>query len=153
MKSFKLLMIVVQSTLFGLLSGCLSAENKSVTLEDTTCPKCHMEIPSSHIHTATITRNNKVYSFDDIGCMILWCSQNSVNLPKVQPKVFTNDTKKYINAFDAHYKINEKTPMSYGFSAYENQTEDTIDFKSVILRMLRGEHMANPKIRKQILGL
>ncbi len=153
MKSFKLFIVIIQSTLLAVLSGCLSAENKSINQEDSTCPKCHMEIPKSHIHTATITRNKKVYSFDDIGCMILWCSQNSINLPKVEPKVFTNDTKKYIDAFKAHYKINEKTPMSYGFSAYENQREGTIDFEEVILRMLRGEHMANPKIRKQILGL
>ncbi len=112
-----------------------------------------MELPSSHIHTATIKSYGKMYYFDDIGCMILWSSQNSINLPKSDPRVFTNDTKRYIDAFSAHYTIDEKTPMSYGFSAYENKTEGTIDFKEVILRMLRGEHMANPKIRKQILGL
>ena len=63
-----------------------------------------------------------------------------------------NDTHRYIDIKKAFYSINEKTPMSYGFSAYENEIENSIDFNEVRLRMLRGEHMANPKIRKHILG-
>ena len=72
---------------------------------------------------------------------------NSVDI-----KAFSNDTKKYIDTFKAFYKINERTPMLYGFSAYEKPQDGSIDFDEVIIRMLRGEHMANPKIRKQILG-
>ena len=50
------------------------------------------------------------------------------------------------------FAINENTPMHYSFSAYEKKCEECITFDEVIIRMLRGEHMANPKIRKQILG-
>jgi hypothetical protein len=42
--------------------------------------------------------------------------------------------------------------MNYGFGAYESKQDRSIGFDEVILKMLRGEHMANPKIRKQILG-
>ncbi len=42
--------------------------------------------------------------------------------------------------------------MMYGFSAYENKQENIIYYEEVMMKMLRGEHMANPKIRKQILG-
>ena len=42
--------------------------------------------------------------------------------------------------------------MLYGFSAYENECNGCIKFEEVIMKMLRGEHMANPKIRKKILG-
>ena len=42
--------------------------------------------------------------------------------------------------------------LFYGFTPYEKKCKNCINFDEVILRMLRGEHMANPKIRKQILG-
>jgi hypothetical protein len=42
--------------------------------------------------------------------------------------------------------------MHYGFSAYEKKKENLISFDEMQIRMLRGEHMANPKIRKHILG-
>ncbi len=112
-----------------------------------------MEVHKSKIFSATLNTDGVTNYFDDIGCMILWAHQNSIDLTKAEAKVFANDSKKYINAYDAHYKLNEKTPMSYGFSADENKIENTIDFKEVAIKMLRGEHMANPKIRKQILGL
>lgn len=116
------------------------------------CPQCHMELPKSNIHTSIIQGNSNTEYFDDIGCMVLWMKDNNIHLDSVDMKVFSNDTKKYIDAKKAFYKFNEKTPMMYGFSAYENKQENIIYFDEVIMKMLRGEHMANPKIRKQILG-
>jgi len=110
-----------------------------------------MQLPSSNIHTAKIELKNRIYSFDDMGCLILWAKDKNINIDNVQ--VFANDTGRYTEANNAYFTINEKTPMNYGFSAYENFKEGTIKIDEVKLRMLRGEHMANPKIRKQILGL
>ncbi len=45
-----------------------------------------------------------------------------------------------------------ETPMHYGFGAYENLKEGMIDFNEMRLRMLRGENMSDPKIRKKLLG-
>ncbi len=92
---------------------------------------------------------DKVY-FDDIGCMVLWTKKNKSKLDSVM--VFVKDSKKYIKAIDAYYTIDERTPMGYGFTAYQNRKDKSIDFKEMRLRMLRGETMKNPKIRKQILG-
>ncbi|MFA6137026.1 MAG: hypothetical protein WC667_02955 [Sulfurimonas sp.] len=153
MKKFNIFLF---SSLFFIAAGCGSPENASLgnlSSDIKVCPKCHMELHKSKIFSATLNTNGTMNYFDDIGCMILWAHQNSINLAEVEVKVFTNDSKRYINALDAHYKLNEKTPMSYGFSADENRVENTIDFKEVAIKMLRGEHMANPKIRKQILGL
>lgn len=111
-----------------------------------------MELPDSNVHTALLHDKHKQHYFDDVGCMILWSAKNSTDLNTVITEVFTNDTHKYIKASTAHYKINEKTPMLYGFSAYENIQEGSIAYDEVFVRMRRGEHMANPKIRKQILG-
>ena len=149
MTKFKLLFGALLTML--LLSSCSTItedEKKSIKI----CPQCNMELPKSNIHTATIKHNSVVYYFDDPGCMVLWAKKNELDLKNTQVKIFSNDTKKYIDANAAFFKIDERTPMLYGFSAYENSVENSIDFDEVIIRMLRGEHMANPKIRKHILG-
>lgn len=131
--------------------GCNFSE-KSKELNKHICPQCNMPLSNSKTNTAKLIQNDKITYFDDIGCTILWAKKNNIDLKKVKVKIYTNDSKKYINPFKAYFAINEKTPMLYGFSAYENDIKKSINFDEVIIRMLRGEHMANPKIRKQILG-
>jgi len=115
--------------------------------KNSTCPECKMVIKKDKKEDTAYIK--KVY-FDDIGCMVLWTKEHNSNLDEVM--VFTKDSKKYIKAKNAYYKIDERTPMGYGFSAYQNSQIKSIDFKEMRLRMLRGETMKNPKIRKQILG-
>jgi len=148
MTKFKLLFLTPLVFLLLSLNACSSSQKESAK-ELKICPQCHMELPSSKLHTARLEKDSKSYYFDDIGCMILWAKDDK--LPK-RSQIFTNDTHKYMQAQKLHYTINEKTPMSYGFGAYEGEKENTITFDEVVMRMLRGEHMANPKIRKQILG-
>lgn len=131
--------------------GCSSSDAKTAQ-EKRICPKCNMPLPDSNIHTAKLHANSKEHSFDDIGCLVLWAKEHDVVLDGAKIEVFSNDTHKYIDAQKAFFTINEKTPMNYGFTAYEAQKSDTIPINEVTLKMLRGEHMANPKIRKQILG-
>ncbi|EQB40595.1 hypothetical protein M947_01970 [Sulfurimonas hongkongensis] len=149
MKSFNLLLILAIS----FFTACNSTQHsgaKEPQSDSRVCPKCHMELDKSNAHSASIVKNNSLYYFDDIGCLILWSHENKLDAKSA--KVFTKDSARYIDATKAHYKIGEKTPMSYGFVAFENSIEETIDFDEVRIKMLRGEHMANPKIRKQILG-
>ena len=148
---FKTLLFTFYLSVLVIITAC----NSTATTEDKElkiCPQCHMELPKSNINTAFVVQNGKSTYFDDIGCMILWAKENNINLKEIETKVFSNDTKKYIDAFKLNYRIDENTPMHYGFGAYEKKQNKSIDFDEVILRMLRGEHMANPKIRKQILG-
>ncbi len=108
-------------------------------------------VASLYVHVDLNDDGDMVY-FDDVGCMILWAKEKNIDLRKVKSRIFSNDTKKYIDPFKGYFQINERTPMLYGFSAYEKSCEGCINFDEVIIKMLRGEHMANPKIRKQILG-
>ena len=148
MIKFKLLFVFTLSLLLLSFTACSSSQKESAS-ESKICPQCNMQLPVSNLNTAILEKNSKKHYFDDIGCMILWAKDDK--LPK-KSRIFTNDTHKYIEAEKLHYTFNEKTPMSYGFGAYEDQKEDTITFDEVVMRVLRGEHMANPKIRKQILG-
>ena len=148
MIKFKNLFFIPILLLLVILSAC----NSSVEESTKVCPQCHMPLPKSNIHTSFVKGNSTTEYFDDIGCMVLWMKENNIDLKSVTIKVFSNDTKKYIDATVAFYRFDEKTPMRYGFSAYEKNQKKTISFDEVMIKMLRGEHMANPKIRKQILG-
>ena len=144
--------LVITLYLSVLMSFTACNSNSDTEQKVKICPQCRMELPKLHTNTAFIVDDGKTTYFDDIGCMVLWAKEHNVNLKKVNPKAFTHDTKKYMDAFHLYYTINESTPMHYGFGAYEKQVDNSIDFNEVILKMLRGENMANPKIRKQILG-
>ncbi len=149
MKLFKNLFVGL--VLITFFIGCTSDDTKT-TEDKQSCKECYMPLPNSHIHTSVLVDEKDNILFDDIGCMILWSQKNKIDLKTKQTKIFANDSKKYIDTAKAHFTINEKTPMLYGFSAYEIPCEKCIDFSEVVIRMARGEHMANPKIRKHILG-
>jgi len=141
MRSFKFFSTSFLVVIFFLLSGCDSSQEKS-------CPQCHMPV-TSFIHSAKIVLDDELY-FDDIGCMVLYLKENDLNLESSHAVVFTNDTKAYVDASKAYYRLGEDTPMRYGFGAYEFAVDGTMRFGEVYLKMLRGENMANPKIRKKI---
>jgi len=43
--------------------------------------------------------------------------------------------------------------MHYGFGAREKKCKECINFDEMRIRMLRGENLTNPKIRKKLLGI
>jgi len=146
MKQFKNLLLILATLLFV-------ACNQKDTKDKRICPQCNMILPETNTYTSTLIEDGDIVSFDDIGCMVLYAHENKIDLKKSNSKVFTSDTKRDIDSFKAYYRIDQITPMKYGFCAYENkQDSQTIDFDEVIIRILRGEHMANPKIRKRLLG-
>ncbi len=116
------------------------------------CPQCHMYLVGKK-HTAQIITNDlKTHFFDDIGCAILWLKEQKIEPQTITFWVFSNDSNRYIDALKASYNSDDETPMHYGFGAYENLKEGMIDFNEMRLRMLRGENMSDPKIRKKLLG-
>ncbi len=112
---------------------------------------CGMTISSKENSAQVISPTGKTWFFDDVGCMVLW-------LEKIDFKeqaviwVYSNDTNKYINGRTAWYSRTAKTPMSYGFGAYENKQNGFIDFNQVILYMQRGENLTDPYIKQKLLG-
>ncbi len=115
-------------------------------------PQCHMYLSGNNFAVQVITKDYKTHFFDDPGCAVLW-----MNSKKIEPKnaviwAYSMDTKRWINAKKAYFSISDfETPMHYGFGVHEKNKKNFIDFKEMRLRMLRGENMTNPKIRKRIL--
>ena len=150
MKLFRYICLLSLSIV--LFTAC-DDEVKKEEVKNKTCAECYMPINKNRQFTASLKKNGSVAEFDDIGCMILYAHDKKIHLKLAEPKTYSKDTKKYINPFEGHFQIDEKTPMMYGFSVYENKTDKKmIDFNEVTIKMLRGEHMRNLKIRKQLLG-
>ncbi len=62
---------------------------------------------------------NKVYKFDDIGCMVLWFDEENIDF-KDSAKIWITDANsgEWIDARGAFYTSGNVTPMAFGFSAY-----------------------------------
>lgn len=114
-------------------------------------PHCMMAIESQNHSAQATSPSGNTWFFDDIGCLILWIEDKNFK-DEAKLYAFSIDSKKWIDAKEACYIIGTKTPMLYGFGTYESKSEKCIDFKTLRLKMLQGETMANPKIRKKILG-
>jgi hypothetical protein len=116
------------------------------------CPQCNMFIVGKKDTAQIITTDHKTHFFDDVGCAILWLEEKKIDLENVKFWVYTRDTKEYIQAQDAFYSLVDETPMRYGFGAYKNIQDSLVPFGEMRLKMLRGENLSDPKIRKKLLG-
>ncbi len=112
---------------------------------------CGMVIDDISYASQVVSPNGKTWFFHDHGGMVNWIKNKDFKDDAVI-WVMTKDTKRYINGRKAWFSRTDETPMFYGFGAYENKKEGLIDFETMFLHMVRGEHLANPKIRKQLLG-
>ena len=112
---------------------------------------CGMVIDDITYTSQVIAPDGKTWFFHDHGGMVHWL-ENKTFKNEAVIWVMTKDTKKYIDGRKAWYSRTDATPMLYGFGAYENKQEQFIDFETMSLYMLRGEHLANPHIKKKLLG-
>lgn len=95
--------------------------------------------------------DGKTWFFDDVGCLVNWISGKPVT-EQARMWVYTRDTGRWIEAASAWYSLTDTTPMQYGFGAYETQQQGFVDFETVKLRMLRGENLTDPYVRRELLG-
>ena len=112
---------------------------------------CGMVIDDLSYASQVIAPDGRTWFFHDRGDFVHWLSDKPFR-DKAVIWVMSRDTKRWIDGRKAHYTLNEQTPMGFGFGAYENPKEGSVDFKTMSLRMLRGETLKNPKIRQEILG-
>jgi hypothetical protein len=112
---------------------------------------CNMSIQDINYSAQAVLVNNDTLFFDDIGCLVLWL-EDQKQKEKIVLWVYAKDILGYINAKEAWYSFDEFSPMRYGFGAYKKKQDKFIDFNTMRQKMLKQETMANPKIRKHILG-
>lgn len=112
---------------------------------------CGMVIDNLIDASQVISPSSKTYFFHDNGGMVNWLSDKNFKDEAVI-WVMSRDSKKFINAREAYYSIDDITPMGNGFGAYEFKKDNLISFDEMSLKMLRGENMNNPQIKKQLQG-
>ena len=102
------------------------------------CSRCVMVISdrknSLQVQDPT---SNKVYKFDDIGCMLIWLEESKQEL-MLDAKIWVTDahTGEWCDARNAYYTTGNVTPMGFGYSAYKSKenidkTKDVISFSEV----------------------
>ncbi len=123
-----------------------------IDLNHTNDTQCAMIINSIENVSQLVAPDGRTWFFDDPGCMVLWMKDKPFR-DQTKLWVHTIDTKKWIDAREAHYGIADHTAMHYGFGAREHNISGTISFEDMYLKMLRGENLTNPKIRKKLLGI
>jgi copper chaperone NosL len=112
---------------------------------------CGMTIDDMTYVSQIVSKNGKTWFFHDHGGMANWLKDKSIK-DTAKIWVMSLDTKKYIDGRKAWYSRTESTPMGYGFGAYEKKQDNFISFEEMSLKMLRGENLTNPYIRKELIG-
>lgn len=165
MKKSTLILILLPLLSLGVLFWYLSNANQTpdkinntsrhpLEYKDNTlqCPQCNMLIVGKNDTAQIITNDGKTHFFDDVGCAILWIRDKKLSMQSLTFWVHTRDTHDFIEASKAFYSVTDNTPMKYGFGAYETKQPTSISFEEMQLRMLRGENMSDPRVRKKLLG-
>ena len=156
------LMLAVIATLFismaredqpvTIMTGNTAMKPLPIKFDHTNDPQCAMLLKNDHNAVEVAIPDGRTWFFDDPGCMILWIEKKPFR-DQAKIWVHTIDTERWIDAKKAHYGVTDKTEMRYGFGAREKEGNNTISFEEMRLRMLRGENLTNPKIRKKLLGI
>ncbi len=112
---------------------------------------CGMVIEDLHYASQVVAKNGKTWFFHDHGGFINWLKDKDFK-DEVVIWVMSVDSKKWIDGKKAFYSLIDITPMGYGFGAYEFKKDKFVTYNIMRLKMLRGETMNNPLIKKQLLG-
>lgn len=165
MKNIKpiLTIIIIIAIIVALLVSMSTSQNMTVVYQGNIEKKpikivlnkfqdsdCGMVIDDITYASQVVAPDGKTWFFHDHGGMVNWI-KNKPFKDEAKIWVMTKDTKRYIDAHDAWYSRTDTTPMFYGFGAYEKKQDRFIDFDTMFLHMVRGEHLGNAKIKKMLL--
>ncbi|MBO9129378.1 nitrous oxide reductase accessory protein NosL [Bacillus sp. 165] len=123
---WKGVLITLFTILVVAMAGCGKKEVKPVAIDEKnhTCAICNMAVMDSQFATEAILENGKVLTFDDIGCMYKWLSENEDN--ELQAK-FVRDynTKEWIAVDKATYVYDNdiQTPMAYNVISFKDKKD------------------------------
>jgi len=135
-----------------LIKGNTAFKPLPIKLNRTNDTECKMLIKTERNAVEVIAPDGRTWFFDDPGCMVLWLKDKPW-AKEAKIWVHTIDSNRWIDAKKAWYGVKDDTAMHYGFGARQKRCKECIDFNEMRLRMLRGENLTNPKIRKKLLGI
>jgi len=127
------------------MNGCEKTSKTAVSevhWDRDMCSRCVMVISDRQNTVQVINaKTGKKNVFDDLGCMVIWSQENSLNL---KDKIWVNDviSGEWIDAKEAFYDAGNITPMGYGFSAHKLKSDivegkEVLDYEEVLKRVLK----------------
>lgn len=87
------------------------------------CSYCKMAISQKQYAAELIDSDGEVLKFDDIGCLLNFLKQRSINVSGASWFVMDFDQRQWIKADNAHYVESKEvtTPMNGGIIAFKDQ--------------------------------
>ena len=116
--------LLLLSMLLLLACGEKQETNKAAQMhwDRDMCARCVMVISDRKNSVQVKDKtSNKVYKFDDLGCMAIWAKEGKINLKNSFVWVTDANTGEWIDAKVAFYTSGNITPMGYGYSAYTSK--------------------------------
>lgn len=114
------------------------------------CSECNMDVEHLQYQAQIITADGVTYFFDDIGCVVLWLKNHTLEDATII--TMTLDTHNWIDVTKAWYTQTASSPMGYGMAAYEHKKESFISYEDMRLLMLQGKTLHDPFVKKTLLG-
>lgn len=133
-----------------IMEGNIARQPIPIVLHHFQDSECGMVIDEINYASQVVAPDGKTWFFHDHGGMVKWLERKHFK-KDAMIWVHSLDTQQWIDGRNAYYTRDEITPMEYGFGAYERSSEGRIDFETMRLLTLRGETIANPTIRQQLL--
>ncbi|MDD3462596.1 MAG: hypothetical protein PHW07_03015 [Sulfurospirillaceae bacterium] len=133
--------------LLFLFFGCDNKSNidpKKMHWDRDMCIRCKMVLSDRKFSAQAINpKTRQKYTFDDIGCVILWFKEDRIEWAD-EAIIWVNDaiSGEWIDARTAFYDTENITPMAYGFGAHKTKeqikpNQEIIDFLEVQKRVIK----------------
>jgi copper chaperone NosL len=114
----------ILAILIAICCACSHSGVKPVPIQpEDMCSYCRMAISAKQFAAELITNDEKIYKFDDTGCMLNFIEKESPKIQAIYVADFYSD--EWIAAKQAHFVATDavSTPMGGGFLAFAN-TDD-----------------------------
>lgn len=122
--------------LVSLLCGCSGQETSGpveVRWDRETCTRCGMAVSDRHssaqVRGAPAGQRTRVYSFDDVGCAVIWLEGQAWK-DNVRTEIWVTDyrTGQWIDARTATFIPGKRSSMGYDLGAQRDLSPGGMDF-------------------------
>lgn len=124
------------------LPGCGESKGpEPVAWERDACEHCRMII-SERQFAAELRGGAKkrLYKFDDVGCAVHWAKRQGFREEDIAEfwVMSHDDGKTWLEARQAHFLVDVRSPMNYNFAAVPQAREGAVSYAEMIGRLAAG---------------
>lgn len=129
------------------LPGCGEAKGpEAIAWERDACEHCRMII-SERQFPAELRGGAKkrLYKFDDVGCAVHWAKKQGWAEADIAEFWVMNydDGKTWLEARQAQFLVNVRSPMNYNFAAVAAARDGTLPYADMVARLAAGSSHSN----------